>query len=71
MDARTENSTIPSNRSFAWAATEIINGPNGKEVIWAITIVSVSVVLLSAFGMQRGYVPYIGYRDISFALLKA
>ena len=71
MDARDENITMLSNGSLARAAVEIINGPHGKEVIIAITIVSVGVVLMSAFGIQRGYVPSINCGHIRFALLKA
>ena len=69
MGAR--NIPMRSNNSFALAAVEIFNGPNGKNVIRAITIVSVSLVLLSAFGIQRGYAPSFNYGDISFTFLKA
>ena len=71
MEAKDENSTMPSNGSFARAAVEIINGPFGKDAIRAITIISVSFALLSTFCIQRGYVPSVNYGHMSLAFLKA
>ena len=66
-----EKNKTSCDYSFAWAAVEIINGPNGKDVLKSIKSISTYIGLLIAFGLILGYAPSIRFGNMQLALLKA
>ena len=65
-----ERATSHRDCSCAWAAAEIINGPNGKDALNTIKSISTKLVFLIAFGIVLGYAPSISFGNMQLALSK-